>query len=292
MAGSLVLGVLGSRVRSGGLTASGFTDWLASQRDSLLREAPPALRGMFGPPAAVPPVGTRPVDTTVPSSMMSPKPRSDRWLWPAIAAILVLGVLWNVLRGNRAAMEARNTAGATDTSIAAGEVTRSDTAASSMGAPPAGAMAMVATKLPNGVELRIPDNGTESKLLIYLQDPSHTGKDTTWFDMDRLLFETNSATLAPSSQDQLHDVAEILKAYPKARATIGGYTDNTGDADANMRLSAARATSVVSQLTTLGVSSDRLTAKGYGEAHPVADNATAVGRATNRRIAIRITSTS
>jgi OOP family OmpA-OmpF porin len=106
MAGSLVLGVLGSRVRSGGLTASGFTDWLASQRDSLLREAPPALRGMFGPPAAVPPVGTRPVDTTVPSSMMSSKPRSDRWLWPAIAAILVLGVLWNVLRGNRAAMEA------------------------------------------------------------------------------------------------------------------------------------------------------------------------------------------
>jgi OmpA-OmpF porin, OOP family len=289
MAGSLVLGVLGSRVRTGGLTASGFTDWLASQRDSLLREAPPALRGIFGAPATVPPAATRPIETSMPTSVIPPRPRSDRWLWPAIAAILVLGVLWNVLRGNRATMAARNTSAATDTATAAGEVSRSDT---SMANAPAAAAAMVSAKLPNGVELRVPDNGMETKLLAYLQDPSHTGKDTTWFDMDRLLFETNSATLAPSSQDQLHDVAEILKAYPKAHATIGGYTDNTGDADANMRLSAARATSVVSQLTTLGVPGNRLTAKGYGDAHPVADNATAVGRAQNRRIAIRITSMS
>jgi OmpA-OmpF porin, OOP family len=268
MAGTLVLGVLGSRIRSGGMTPNGFADWLAGQRDGLLREAPPAVRGLLGIPAAT--------DASI-AAGIAPRPaagaRSDRWLWSAIAAILVLGVVWNVLRGNRAAVETQAAAGtASDTS--AGEIA---------------ATAVIVRRLPNGVALRIPNNGTEIKLLSYLDDPTRTGKDTTWFDFDRLLFETNSSTLAPSSQDQLHDVGMILMAYPKAHATIGGYTDSTGDADANVRLSQDRAGSVVTELVAVGVPANQLTAKGYGAAHPVADNGTAVGRAQNRRIAIRVT---
>jgi outer membrane protein OmpA-like peptidoglycan-associated protein len=149
--------------------------------------------------------------------------------------------------------------------------------------------AMVSVHLPTGVDLRVPNNGVETKLVTYLQDPSRHGTDTVWFDFDRLLFEPNSATLAPSSTEQLHNVATILAAYPTARATIGGYTDNTGDADANVKLSQDRAANVVSQLVVLSVAPNRLTAKGYGAAHPVADNNTDVGRSQNRRIAIRIT---
>jgi outer membrane protein OmpA-like peptidoglycan-associated protein len=274
MAVPLVLGVLGSHIRAGGMNPGGFTDWLSAQRDSLLRDAPPALRGALGVAApTTPPVtpaitlGTGPI----------PGARPDRWLWPAIAAILVLGVIWNVMRGNRASV---TDAARTTADTVAGDVARTVSTASGP---------TVSLHLPTGVELRVPDNGTETKLLAYLQDPTRHGTDTTWFNFDRLLFETNSATLSPSSQDQLHDVATILTAYPKARATIGGYTDNTGDADANVRLSQDRAASVVTQLVTLGVTSDRLTAKGYGDAHPVADNSTAVGRAQNRRIAIRVT---
>jgi OOP family OmpA-OmpF porin len=286
MAGPLVLGVLGSRIKSGGLNASGFADWFASQRDSLLRDAPPALRGLFGTAA---PATPRVTDASI-AAGVAPRPvtRPDRWLWPAIAAILVLGVIWNVMRGNRATNVAQSAANAADT--AAGEIAKTATAAeSSVSSGMAAAGAMVSRHLPSGVDLRVPDNGTETKLLAYLQDPTRHGTDTVWFDFDRLLFETNSANLAPSSNDQLHDVAVILQAYPATHATIGGYTDNTGDADANMKLSQDRASNVASQLTTMGVSQSRLTAKGYGEAHPVADNNTDVGRAQNRRIAIRIT---
>jgi outer membrane protein OmpA-like peptidoglycan-associated protein len=277
MAVPLVLGVLGSRIRAGGLTAAGFADWLAGQRDSLLSAAPPALRGILsvGAPATQPQQPVTPAVTL--GTGPRPGARPDRWLWPTIAAILVLGVLWNVMRGNRVGTYTN----------------KADTAAGDVAQPvstaPGATATLVSRHLSTGVDLRVPDNGTETRLLAYLQDSSRHGTDTTWFDFDRLLFQTNSATLAPSSDDQLHDVAAILIAYPRAHATIGGYTDNTGDADGNVRLSQDRAASVVSQLVAQGVTSDRLTAKGYGNTHPVADNNTDVGRAQNRRIAIRIT---
>jgi outer membrane protein OmpA-like peptidoglycan-associated protein len=84
-------------------------------------------------------------------------------------------------------------------------------------------------------------------------------------------------------------VAEIMKAYPKVKAKIGGYTDNTGDPDSNLKLSQDRATNVMNELVVLGVVSDRLTAEGYGGQHPVADNSTDTGRQQNRRIALRVT---
>ncbi|HWZ59103.1 MAG TPA: OmpA family protein [Gemmatimonadaceae bacterium] len=286
MATPLVLGVLASQIRRNGMTAAGFTDWFALQRDSLLREAPPALRGIFGMPATT----TRATDAAVAAGLAPYQPvRPDRWLWPAIAAILVLGVVWNVMRGNRATTAttaATPAASAADTATAAGEIAR-PSASSTAAAPVAGAM--MSMHLPTGVDMRVPANGVEPKLVAYLQDPSRHGTDTVWFDFDRLLFEPNAATLAPSSNEQLHNVAKILVAYPTARATIGGYTDNTGDADANVKLSQDRASNVVSQLVVLGVAPNRLTAKGYGAAHPVADNNTDIGRSQNRRISIRIT---
>ena len=101
---------------------------------------------------------------------------------------------------------------------------------------------------------------------------------------------TGSTTLSPSSTDQLHDVAAILQAYPKAKVTIGGYTDNTGNANANLKLSQSRASSIMGALTTQGVAADRMTAKGYGDSHPVGDNSTEAGRAQNRRISLRVVS--
>jgi K(+)-stimulated pyrophosphate-energized sodium pump len=113
--------------------------------------------------------------------------------------------------------------------------------------------------------------------------------DDTWFDFDRLLFDTGAATLQPASQEQLSNIAAILKAYPKAKVVIGGYTDNTGDAAANVKLSQQRADNVMAELAKLGVDPSRMSAKGYGEEHPVADNATEEGRQKNRRISLHIT---
>jgi OmpA-OmpF porin, OOP family len=71
------------------------------------------------------------------------------------------------------------------------------------------------------------------------------------------------------------------------RLKIGGYTDNSGDATANVRLSQARADAVSHELVGMGVGAARLEAEGYGSQHPVADNATEEGRARNRRVALR-----
>jgi outer membrane protein OmpA-like peptidoglycan-associated protein len=89
--------------------------------------------------------------------------------------------------------------------------------------------------------------------------------------------------------EQLHNIAAILQAYPQTHLTIGGYTDNTGDAASNLQLSRDRANNVTAELEKLGITRDRLVAKGYGEEHPVGDNATEAGRAQNRRISMLVT---
>ncbi len=84
-------------------------------------------------------------------------------------------------------------------------------------------------------------------------------------------------------------MAAILKAYPKVKIKLGGYTDNTGDAAANLQLSDQRAKNVMAELEKLGVDPSRLEAEGYGDEHPVADNNTEEGRQLNRRISLRVT---
>lgn len=142
----------------------------------------------------------------------------------------------------------------------------------------------------NGMKLNIAavGNPVESSLLEFIKSDAPVDKET-WFDFDRLLFETGSATLKAESQEQLENVAEILKAYDNANVKLGGYTDNTGDSVANLKLSTDRAHSVKKALTDLGIDASRLESEGYGEEHPVASNETEEGRAKNRRISIRVT---
>ena len=144
-------------------------------------------------------------------------------------------------------------------------------------------------KLPNGVELNIPQLGIENKLIGFIEDRSKVVDNETWFDFDRLLFDTGQATLQASSAEQLGNIAAILKAYPKVNVKLGGYTDNVGDKTANMKLSESRANTVMGELVKFGVEPSRLTAEGYGDAHPVASNDTEEGRQKNRRISLRVT---
>jgi K(+)-stimulated pyrophosphate-energized sodium pump len=69
---------------------------------------------------------------------------------------------------------------------------------------------------------------------------------------------------------------------------VGGYTDNTGNEQANMALSQKRAEAVKTALVNMGVKADRLDAEGYGPQYPVATNDTEEGRAQNRRISVRV----
>jgi K(+)-stimulated pyrophosphate-energized sodium pump len=156
-------------------------------------------------------------------------------------------------------------------------------------AEPGGLGAMVERKLAGGATVMAPERGVEGRLLAFIQDPGRAVDKTTWFDFDRLTFETGSATLSESSREQLAAVAAILAAYPAVKLKVGGYTDNVGDPAFNQKLSEERATHVREALAGLGVSQERLASEGYGEQFPVADNATAEGRAQNRRISMRVT---
>jgi outer membrane protein OmpA-like peptidoglycan-associated protein/uncharacterized protein YidB (DUF937 family) len=143
--------------------------------------------------------------------------------------------------------------------------------------------------LPDSVTLNLPESGIESKLLAFITDSARAIDKTTWFDFDRILFDTSAATLRPESNEQIDNITKILVAYPNVTLKIGGYTDNTGALELNQKLSADRANAVMNALIARGIDAARLASEGYGPENPVADNATAEGREKNRRVSVRVT---
>lgn len=99
-----------------------------------------------------------------------------------------------------------------------------------------------------------------------------------------LLFDTDKATLKPSSQPQLAEMVRFMKVNPAARVYIVGHTDNQGALDYNQGLSDRRAKAVVAALVAQGVAPARLAGRGVGPLAPVASNAEEAGRAKNRRV--------
>ena len=280
VAAQAVLSYIGARVRNEGMTPSALAEFLQSERSGLLGASPAPAREAYTPPAAMPgPVTTRRIEVDPVIAQTVQKERSFLvWLLP-LALILLGLLLWFVFRSQPEKVA--------ETPAPVAPVPAETTAPVSPVTPDLGAM--VPRTLVDGTLLNIPEHGVEGKLLAFIQDPSRKPDKTTWFDFDRLLFSTGSATLQPQSLEQLHNIAAILKAYPATHLTIGGYTDNTGDAAANLTLSQGRANNVRAELVKLGVASDRLIAKGYGDQHPVADNSTEAGRAQNRRISMLVT---
>jgi len=145
-------------------------------------------------------------------------------------------------------------------------------------------------KLQNNTELQVGEQSVERKLVDFIQTGTidEANKSANWISFDRLQFETGKATLKPSSEEQLNNIVAILKAYPQVGLKIGGYTDNTGDAAANLKLSQERAEHVKNRLVALGIDASRLEADGYGQEFPVGDNNTELGRAMNRRIDVKV----
>jgi outer membrane protein OmpA-like peptidoglycan-associated protein len=102
--------------------------------------------------------------------------------------------------------------------------------------------------------------------------------------MSDVLFDTGRYSLKPGAREKLAKVAGILIAYPSLNIEVGGYTDNVGGDGMNQKLSENRADAVRSYLVDQGVSTDSVTAKGFGNSQPVASNDNAAGRQENRRV--------
>ncbi len=103
-------------------------------------------------------------------------------------------------------------------------------------------------------------------------------------NMSDVLFDFNKYTLKPEARERLAKVSGILLAYPNLKLQVEGYTDNIGSDQYNQKLSQERADSVRDFLVQQSVPDSNITAQGYGESHPVADNSTSSGRAQNRRV--------
>jgi outer membrane protein OmpA-like peptidoglycan-associated protein len=102
-----------------------------------------------------------------------------------------------------------------------------------------------------------------------------------------VLFASAKSDVLPDAYSKLSDVAKALSEQdPNSKIVVQGYTDSQGGASFNQDLSQRRADSVRAFLTSHGIASDRVTAQGFGPASPIADNATAEGRANNRRVEI------
>jgi OmpA-OmpF porin, OOP family len=97
-------------------------------------------------------------------------------------------------------------------------------------------------------------------------------------------FDTGKATIKNESEPIIAQMVELMKGNPDLKVEIQGHTDNVGKADANKKLSQDRADAVKKALVDAGIATARMTAAGYGDTKPVADNATDAGKARNRRV--------
>jgi len=103
-----------------------------------------------------------------------------------------------------------------------------------------------------------------------------------------ILFDLGKSTIRQESYAVLQNIANIMKEYPNADFVIEGHTDSQGSDKTNQKLSDERSASVRNYLTTIGMDGSRLSSVGYGEARPIATNATKAGRQQNRRVEISL----
>jgi outer membrane protein OmpA-like peptidoglycan-associated protein len=106
--------------------------------------------------------------------------------------------------------------------------------------------------------------------------------------MSDVLFDTGKYSLKPGAREKLAKVAGILLAYPGLNIEVGGYTDNVGGDAMNQNLSENRAGSVRDYLVQQGVSTNSVSAKGFGNTLPVASNDSSAGRQQNRRVELLV----
>ena len=130
----------------------------------------------------------------------------------------------------------------------------------------------------------------ETKLKQKLQSTgvsvTRDGKNIILNMPDQVTFAVNKTELSQPAENVLDSVALVAKEYKNTKLNIFGFTDNTGQANYNQRLSEIRANKVAFYLINLGIDVKRISYKGMGEKSPVASNSNSQGRKQNRRVEI------
>jgi outer membrane protein OmpA-like peptidoglycan-associated protein len=113
-------------------------------------------------------------------------------------------------------------------------------------------------------------------------------KDSINYIAHNIMFNSSSDQLTDSSYIALDALSTLLSNHPNWHLAIEGYTDNSGRADKNRQLSQKRALAVKNYLVKKGIGENHLTATGFGQENPIADNSTPAGRAVNRRVELKL----
>ncbi|MFT4152865.1 DUF937 domain-containing protein [Parafilimonas sp.] len=262
----LVLGLLGKHAKDNNLGAAGLTDALKSQKDAIASAIPSGLNltgilglgslaGLGGKISSMAASAGADIKHKSAEVTQEVKKSGSKWLLPLIiiiAAVLLIGYLMKSCNGK------------TDT-VATGDTAVNTTADSTI-TDNTGPVS-VKVKLPDGTELDAYKGGIEDRLVAYLNstDAADSISKTRWFDFDNLNFKSGSSEITDSSRVQINNIAAILKAYPKAKIKLGGYTDKTGDSTVNLKLSQQRAEATLAAIKKAGANAAQLTgAEGYG----------------------------
>ncbi len=288
LAAPAAMGAVGKYASDNGLGVAGVGSFLATQKDSILKAIPSGFNiagalglGSLGEigsklSSMVADAGGKMIGSAgEQAAKLGPK---MKWLLPVLLIILAIAFILYLIRGcggNKV-----ETVPMSDTST---NVAPSANAA-------AGTRESTKVKLPDGTELNAYKGGVEDQLVNFLNDPNAKAGKDVWFDFDDLNFETGSATITTGSQKQVRNIAAILKAFPKVKIKIGGYTDKSGDSARNQKLSQERADATLAAIKAAGANPNQLVgAEGYGSLFAKAD-ATAPDeeRIKDRRIAVSV----
>jgi len=317
LSGATTLGAVGTYVEQNNLDANGLSSFLQSQKSNLATWAPAGfdfsnvagILGMGSLFAANPVNEGDNINNAPPppppaySSHPEPPKKGNGWLVPVIILIALAGLIWYLMKSCNKEEAATNNPVIENPAPPAG-----DTANPKPPTSPATTGTMDASgnwvadwgteqtiKLADGTELKVGQNSTEYKLYQFITDAGMqidtVDKTKNWISFDRVYFETGKSVLTQESQNQIKNIGLILKNYPQASIKIGGYTDNTGDAAINKKVSDERAKVVGKELVKSGATAKQVVESvGYGPEHPIASNDTEEGKAQNRRVDLKVAS--
>jgi OmpA-OmpF porin, OOP family len=306
LAAPMVMGVIGKQVSGGNMGVSGLMSLLSSQKDHVAAAMPAGLGdklggllgmgSMFSGASSMVSGMTNDASKTVSGATNYARETIEensgglpKWLLPLlIGAAIIAGLLYFMKGCNKTPESVSTSMDSLSTGMSAGMDSMTSSASSAVSSATDAMKKLFKLKLPDGSEIEVPEGSLEDQIVKFIQDDSQKVDKKTWFNFDRLLFDTGKSTLKTESKEQIEKTAAILKAFPKVKIKIGGYTDNVGKAESNMKLSAERATVVMEALVAGGIDKSRLESEGYGDKNPTSTNDTEEGRAKNRRIAISV----
>lgn len=267
----LALAALGKHATDTNSTPGAISSLLSGMKNSVLSAIPSGLNlsNLLGGSALrTAAVSNRPTE---------PVKSGNKWLVPLLLALAAILLLWWLMKTCNAPKE---TAAVTI-----------DTPAVQPAAEPAIVTSRESVKviLPNGKEIDAYKGGIEDQLVAFLKDANAVPGKDVWFDFSDLNFKFGTAEIVPESRGEIVNIVEILKAFPKAKIKIGGYTDKVGDENANLKLSGDRAKAVENELKNADVGSQVEGSEGYGSQFAkAAADAPDEERAKDRHVSVSV----